>query len=238
MTAQPIEFKVDGLQLRGNIYLADKPKDLALLFIHGWTGMPNNDAAGVLADNGFSCLTFSLSGHNNSDGRIEDQTRRKSLNEVIAAYDVLKSHLPVNTKIGAVGTSYGSYLAAVLATKRTIACLSMRVPANYLDKDFEEPQAGQGADNAEVTKWRQQKLDYNATKALRAVHNFKGPIQIIEAELDERVPHQTVQNYVSAVSSENQLDYHFMKGWPHSLGMDKKRNSDYQRILLNWALSQ
>jgi esterase/lipase len=236
---QPIEFVVNGLTLRGNIYTPEEaPKNLALLFLHGWTGMTNDAAAAVLAENGFSAMTFSLSGHNDSDGKIEDQTRDKSLSEVIAAYEYFRNTLPKDVKIGAVGTSYGSYLAVLLSKVRPLVCLQLRVPANFWDEHFDEPQIDQSGDNSEVRQWRQRPLNFNATRALMAVHNFEGPIQILEAELDDRVPHQTVQNYVDAVNDKTKLDYHFIKGWPHSLGDNKERNQQYQQILLNWLEQQ
>ena len=238
MQVNPIELEVNGQNLRGNLYKAEDPKPLAFLFLHGWTGMPNEDAAKIMAQNVFTCMTFSLSGHNNSDGKIEEQTRQKSFQEVIAAYNFLKTKLLSNSRIGVVGTSYGSYLAAVLSSEVEVSCMSLRVPANYRDELFDELQIGQGADNPEVVQWRKLKLDFNETSALRAVHSFNGPIQIIEAGDDDRVSHQAVQNYVDAVLSKSKLEYHFMKDWPHSLGTDKKRNADYQKILLNWLRHQ
>jgi esterase/lipase len=238
MNIQPVEINVAGLTLRGNFYQADKPKDLAILFLHGWTGLPNEPAAKMLAQNGFSAMTFSLSGHNNSDGKLEDQTRQKSLQEVLAAYDLFKSKLPADTKIVVAGNSYGGYMAAVLSVERPLAAIHIRVPANYFDETFNKPQEGQGHEDPKVFEWRHQKLDFNASRSLKALHNFDGPVQIIEAELDDLVPHQTVQNYVDAVKDKSKLDYHFMKGWTHSLGLDPERNRQYQELLLNWLQQQ
>lgn len=235
MTKQVISFEVGGLTLRGNLYVAENPKKLAVLFVHGWTGLPNESAAEVMAQNGYTCLTFNLSGHGNSDGQLENQSRQKSFQEVLAAYDFFNTQLPAGAKIATVGNSYGGYLATLLTTERPIDYLQLRVPANYPDEGYNQPQIGQGGDDPLVMKWRRQELDSAATKSLRALCNYQGPVQIIEAELDERVPHQTVQNYVDAVNNKTKLDYHLMKGWPHSLGLDAERNRQYQEILLNWT---
>jgi esterase/lipase len=192
----------------------------------------------MLAEKGFSAMTLSLSGHGNSDGKIEDQTRQKSLQETLAAYDLFKSKLPADTKIGVVGNSYGGYMAAILSTQREVACLSIRVPANYPDEGFEQPQAGRGHDDPAVAKWRLQKLNFNNTRSLNAIHQFKGPIQILEAEKDELIPHQCVQNYVDAVKDKSKLDYQLLKDWPHSMGPDPERNRQYQEILLSWLQQQ
>lgn len=233
---QNVEFEVDGLKLRGRLYKPDgKAKRLALLFLHGFTGKPNDNAAKVMANNGFYSMTFSLSGHNDSEGKIKEQTRQKSLKETVAAYDLFRHQLPDGVGITAVGNSYGGYMCLLLAAERPLACLSLRVASNYTDERFNEKQLGQGSENPEVFKWRHQALDFNATRALRALNEFDGPIQIIEAKLDDAVPHQSTQNYINAVKSKDQLDYHFMKDWPHSMGDDPKRNKQFQEILLNWA---
>jgi len=236
MTKQSIEFEVDGQKLRGRLYKPDgKAKKLALLFIHGWTGKPNDTAAAIMAKHGFWALTFSLSGHNDSDSKIEEQTRQKSLREAVAAYDFLKVHIPSNTEIAAVGNSYGGYMTLLLTAERPVVAISLRVASNYVDEHFDEKQLGQGSENKLVFQWRHLELDYQVTRALRALHDFSGWIQIIEAGLDDAVPHQSTLNYVNAVKSKNQLEYNFMKGWPHSLGDHKERNKEFQKMLLNWA---
>ena len=111
----------------------------------------------------------------------------------------------------------------------------MRVPANYKDADFDQPKLGLGHDDAELMRWRHLKMGAVETKSLRALHVFKGPVQIVEAEYDDAVPHQTVQNYIDAVADKNQLEYNFMKEWPHSLGDDPQRNKQFQEMLLNWS---
>lgn len=238
MKKEPVEFQVDGLTLRGKIYWPDEPKPLAVLFLHGWTGLPQDTGAPVLAENGFTCMTFSLSGHGKSDGRLEDQTRAESLKEVLAAYDFFKSRLPAGTRIAAAGNSYGGYFAAMLCTDRPLAAIQMRVPANYPDERFTEQQLGQSGETPQVFQWRLKPQASDATKSLRGLHAFGGPVQIIEAGNDDVVPHQTVQNYVDAIPDKSKLDYHPMKGWPHSLGEDAGRNRQYQRLTLDWLNSQ
>ena len=236
MRQEPVEISVDGLTLRGNLYLPGKnAKNLAILFLHGWTGLPNEAAAQMLVQNGYTVMTICLSGHGKSDGIIEDQTREKSLKEILAAYDYLKSEISSDMPIGVVGNSYGGYMAAILASQRHVLCLQLRVPANYPDERFDELQLPQSPTmNPELFEWRNRALSPDSTKSLRAISDFSGPIQIIEAEEDERVPHQTVQNYVNAVKDKSKLDYHWMKGWPHSLGEDPERNRQYQEMLLTW----
>lgn len=236
MRIEQIEFEVDGQKLRGHLYKPEsEAKKLALLFIHGWTGKPNDNAAEVLANHGFYAMTFSLSGHNDSDGTMESQTRDKSLKEVLAAYDFFKQRLPEGVQIAPVGNSYGGYMSILLSAERPLTAMSLRVASNYVDDHSNEKQLGQGSENPEVLKWRQLPLDFNATRTLRALHNFTGPIQIMEAELDELVPHQVTMNYLKAAKANKRVEYLVLKNWPHSMGDDPARNKEFQQLLLDWA---
>jgi len=213
-------------------------QQLAALFIHGWTGKSNDSAAAMLANHGFCAMTINLRGHNSSDGDIKAVSRRQSLADAVAAYDFLRQQLSPDVSIVAVGNSYGGYISALLSQERPLAALSLRVPANYPDEGFDQPQWGNGNDNPVVAKWRAQPLGPSKTRALRAIHNFQGRLQIFEAEYDERVHSQTPKNYRHAVADPSLLEYHLMRGWPHGLGDDAHRNKDFQSLLLVWLKKQ
>jgi len=233
MSVQPVTISIENQQLRGKLYRPEgDPKSIAVLFLHGWTGTPNDPAAAVLAAQGYYAMTFSMRGHNDSDGDITKISRQDSLNDALAAYDYFTEQLPESTKIVLVGNSYGSYISALTSLERPVVGLSLRVPAPYPDEDFNGPHKGHH--DAAVMNWRRQVHDYNHNRGFKAVHTFTGPIQIIEAELDDLVPHESVQNYMRAMSEPAKLDYHLMEGWPHSLGSDPRRVADFQRILLTW----
>lgn len=236
VVSEAIQFEVDGNKLSGQIYKSEKSKlDLAMMFLHGFDGSQNTSAAQYLAKNGLYTMTFAMRGHSGSDGNINTISRADSLNDALAAYDLFKSRLPKDIKIVVSGSSYGGYITALLSQQRELDGISLRVPANYPEEGFNEPSIGQRHDIPGVMDWRRKKLDPEATKALQALHSFNGNIQIIEAENDEFVPHETVQNYVDAAGNKKSLEYHFMKGWTHSLGADELRNKQFQELLLNWA---
>jgi esterase/lipase len=239
MNPEPVTISVNQQSIRGNLYTpVTAAKTSAILFIHGWTGKPNNNAARVLVGDGFCAMTFSLRGHNDSDGDIHSISRKTSLDDAVVAYDYLRSRISSDTGIIAVGSSYGAYIAALLSVERPLSALSLRVPANYPDVGFDDPQWGRGHEDDVITKWRNSMVHFSDNRALQALHDFAGPVQIIEAEDDELVPSQTIQNYMAAVPDASRLEYHCMKGWPHSLGSDPQRNTDFQKILLDWLASQ
>ena len=235
MKYEKVEFDDNGLKLRGDFFTPnDSTKNHAVLFLHGWTGGPNTDAAEVVAQEGYTAMTFSFEGHNNSDGSIDKITRKRALSNAVHAYDLLRKKTGPDTKIVLVGNSFGGYIAALLTYVRKCSDISLRVPANYLDTGMEEPQNGQGHEDPRVSEWRLKELQYNSSEALRAVNGFSGQIQIIEAQKDEIIPHRAVQNYVDACPDSAKVDYHIMQDWPHSLSTHKVRNKEFQELLIHW----
>jgi uncharacterized protein len=238
MRVLPLEIVVGGQTIRGNLYspaeISDKP---ALLFIHGWTGKPPEEVAAMAAERGYYALTFSLRGHNESDGDIHVVTRAGALADAGAAYDFLQSQVG-DVPVVVVGGSYGGYTAALLSGNRNVAGLSLRVPAGYPDEGFDEPQFGKDHNDASVMEWRSNIQGHNSNKAFGAVYAFAGPVQIIEAGKDELVPHQTVLNYADSVADKDRLEYHLMPDWPHSLGGDPTRIREFQDVLFGWLAAK
>ena len=235
MNVASVEIPVGNQTIRGNVYTPTHELGrLAALFLHGWTGRPNENAASVLAENGFQAMTFSMRGHNTSDGSIDRVSRQDSLADALAAYDYFRAQIPEGTGVVLVGNSYGGYMSEVLSSKRPVAGLSLRVPAAYLNEGFDEPQIGQGNNNVATMSWRNTPVGFEGNLAFEALHVFRGPVQLIEAENDDAIPHQAVQNQVAAIADASQLEYHFMQGWPHSLGDDVERNGQFQGLLLGW----
>lgn len=236
MSKQEFELGKKGQKIRGVLYLPDSNlKKIGILFLHGWTGKPNDRAAEMLASHGFYAMTFSMRGHNNSDGDIKKVSARDSLEDSKLAYDYFVSQIPKSTQVAVAGNSYGGYIASMLSGERKLTAVSMRAPASYLDYGFDLPRLGRGSEDPKEFKWRHAKVHYSDNKGYNQLHRFEGPVQIIEAELDELVPHQTVMNYADAVKDKTKLDYQFMKGWPHSLGDHPARNKEFQTIFLAWV---
>jgi esterase/lipase len=228
-----IQFTSHGYTLAGNFFPAALPRKIAFLLIQGWTGHQNIPLAEKLAEAGFTTMTYDMRGNRESEGHIADFSRADFIDDAVEAYDYLKQQVGDDVEIGVVGSSFGSYTAVLLATERPVYCLSLRVPASYPDKGFNDPQLGQ-SDTPELMAWRHEALDYTQNQAFAALHNFAGPVQIIEAENDELVPRQAPQNYAAAVPDKNRLHYVVMKGAPHRLSTPELQ-SEYERIMLDWV---
>lgn len=97
-----ISFIVNNKKLRGTLII---PKNIhigtsAVLFIHGWTSSETGyvPRAQVISKLGYVCLTFSMRGHGESEGKLENLSRDDHLKDCIAAYDFLASQSNVDRK--------------------------------------------------------------------------------------------------------------------------------------------
>ena len=236
---QHIRFTSDGQTIKGIIY---KPQKLletnpAVLFLHGWKSRQQTEShyAQVMAKNGFIAMTYDMRGHGDSDGDQEALTRKDFLIDAIAAYDYLLSIPGVDPeRITIAGSSMGSYIAALLASRRNARNLILRVPANYPDEGFSTQTLTDYTTSPIRVSWRTNPLSYTDSIVLQAVHTFAGNILIVESENDKLVPHQTIENYIAAVNDTQKLTQVLMKGAEHSISRDINRVDEYAEILRKW----
>jgi len=228
----------NGLKLSGTIFypIGEKDKYPAALFVHGLTSDRERtfQYAEALAELGFVCLSLDLRGHGTSEGNINHFSNKDFLSDVVAAYDYLSEVEKVDSKnISAIGSSFGAYLIILLSSKRKIKNLSLRVPANYPDDAFEKPTVLNGGDNSDVMKWRNQPKGPKESHSLEALNKFDGSVLIIESGKDDRVPRQTILNYINAVKDKSKLKHVLMEDAPHSLKEGRFRN-EVERVLTEW----
>jgi esterase/lipase len=229
-----IGFTSDGDKIAGNLFPGGKPATVAFLFIQGWTGRQNTVAAQALADLGFTSMTYDMRGNGDSEGDLSKLSREDYVNDAVLAYDFLRQQVGEHVAIGVVGSSFGGYTAVLLSEQRPVACVSLRVPASYPDEGFNKPQLMQKDKSRDFLEWRSKQLGPGENRAFKALHDFSGKVQIIEAEADEILPHQVAENYVNAIRNKQQLDYTLMKGAPHSL-VNEQLSSEYAGLLSRWA---
>ncbi|MGI8420160.1 MAG: alpha/beta hydrolase family protein [Candidatus Levyibacteriota bacterium] len=171
-----ITSAMTGESLEGTLVTPVQSNGKAVLFIHGWRSNEFGyiHRAKALADIGYICFAFSLRGHGGSDGDIRKLTRQDFINDVTDAYDFLAKQNSVNPdEIGIVSASFGGYLSALLTKRRQVRWLALRAPANYPDNGFEDiPQNKYPYESTSTEGWRKQKLDHNATEALRAIYQY------------------------------------------------------------------
>lgn len=240
MYMQSVKIQSKNPFLDGNLFVAENKDNMpGVLFIHGWQSGQDRffSLAKELADKGFVGLTFDLPGHGETGGDVNTFSIEDYLKAGAAAYDFLVKVQKVDPQnITVIGSSFGSYLGTILSSIRSVRRMALRVPSNYPDDEFEEVKILRSSEHPGVMEWRSKKLDFNATKSLKAVHEFSGDIFIIESEKDEMVPHQTIQNYLDAVTDKTKLKYWTMEDAPHSLTGHPDLIEEYNKTLVDWII--
>jgi len=235
--SESFTLTVGGQSIKGFYYAPSRStsKKCVIVFVHGWqsSGLDHNGAQ-MCADAGFPALTFYMCGHGESSGDIKSVTAPMSLADLHVVYAYAQKRHPKDPII-LVGSSYGSYIAALFSASNDVQALSLRVPANYQDEYYYRPKFGRGALSEEDRAWRQKSLAPAENRALKALHDFPGKILIFEAGKDDQVDSQTVKNY-AATAKKNNLTYHFMPDWTHSIWQNPVWDKQYHDILLPWIL--
>jgi esterase/lipase len=227
-----------GRKLSGRLYQPPNPAaaEAAVLFLHGWSSDQGSATAMArsLAQLGYACLSFDLPGHGQSQGDLDKLSRQDFLADTLAAYDIL-TQLTTAAGVVAVGSSFGGYLACLLAQHRPVAALALRAPANYPDEGFDEPQVHQVGGPA-LAAWRQQRQPATATRSLRALSQFTGPALLVASEFDEILPPQATDSYYRAASQAADRSWAVLSGAPHSIGHDTGLRQRYIHLLTGWIM--
>lgn len=205
-----------------------------ILFLHGWGGSQEHYLARAreIAALGCVSLTVDLRGHADKAHQRETVTRKDNLQDALAAYDALATQKLVDpASIAVVGSSYGGYLAAILTSQRPVRWLGLRVPALYMDEDWDVPK--QALDREALRAYRSREVPPAENRALAACAAFKGDVLIVESELDSTVPHPAIESYVEASRHAHSLTYRVIEGADHGLS-DERWQRAYTSILVNW----
>jgi pimeloyl-ACP methyl ester carboxylesterase len=206
-----------------------------VMLVHGWDGSQKQyiERAHQIAALGCICLTFDLRGHANDRAERETVTREDSLNDMLAAYDLLVGHPAVDpASVLVVGTSYGAYLAAVLSAMRPVRWLALRAPALYKDEDWMVSKIK--LNRKEVAAYRSRSIEPKSNRALAASVQFQGDVLLVESENDDVVPHQVLENYRAAFLHTQSMTYRVISDADHALTRTEWKES-YTGILVNWV---
>jgi dienelactone hydrolase len=234
VTLEHVGFPVEGDQLCGTL-LAPARALPGVLFVHGWGGSQDHDLARArdAAGLGCVCLTFDLRGHEGDVEMLERVSRQQNLEDLLAAYDwfVQQPNVDENA-IAVVGISYGAYLAAILSSLRPVRWLALRTPALYKDEGWELPKR-QLHQDPDLIPFRHRQVAWKDNRALRACAEFTGDALIVEAELDQIIPHQVIENYVAAFTRARSRTARVIAGADHAFS-EKPVQRSYTTVLVRW----
>ncbi|MDQ4104030.1 MAG: alpha/beta hydrolase, partial [Actinomycetota bacterium] len=131
----------------------------------------------------------------------------------------LISHEGVDAaRIGICGASYGAYLSAFMLPRRQVRRLLLRAPALYDDELFNVPLAYP----------RRPRADAAAPQLIRALHDFRGEILVLESGADQTIPHGAIEWYLQNCRSAR---HQVIEGASHALTAEKWRQAFLAEIV-------
>ena len=232
---QEVFFEVDGQKVHGTLVTPEQinEKHPALLFLHGWMSNNRNNVryAEQLAELGIVTLAIDFRSHGESEGSRKALSRKQYLNDAIGGYDYLDQQSFIDSeRIGVVGSSFGGYNAILLSAERAMRWLVLRAPANYPDDGFT---TSHSFTVGKVREWRRKPLGFDATKSLQSLHDFNGEVLLVQSELDDICPEQTITNYKNAFTHESAFSLEIIPGADHSLSKPKHKEI-FISLLMKW----
>jgi hypothetical protein len=176
-----------------------------VLWLQGWTSSMDSHVDGTRRmsnDSGMPFATLDYAGHGLHKLPLEQSTRAQQLSEVIGVYDELKKL--GYSKIIVIGGSFGGYMAALLAGKRPVHTVMLRVPAMYPDNEFSMLHK-ETVEYTDLTRHRINRglKTYVNNIAVDAIKNYDGFVYILEHELDSVIPQQIPLAYFNAARHGN-----------------------------------
>ena len=229
-----VEIPVERGHLDGT-FITPQTTTPGILFVHGWGANQEQymERARQATALGCVCLTFDLTGHARTQRERETVTRETNLNDALAAFDTLAAHPQIDhSSIAVIGSSYGGYLAAILASMRPVRWLGLRVPALYLDEGWRIAKHALHKEH-DLVAYRKRIVPSSENRALRAAADFRGDVLLVESERDEIVPHTVLASYLQAFLRAHSLTYRVIEGADHGLS-DEGSQRAYTSLVVNW----
>lgn len=202
---QKIFFTSGKYRLAGNFVSSEtKKKSPAILICHG-AGAANKERflelQNLLLEKGYASFVFDFTGVGESEGKFEEGTLNKRLEDAQAALDVLRKNNQVNKdKIIEIGTSMGGHIAARLTEKNPdIKAVVLLYAAAYGKEAEGKPL------NEEFTQELRKPESWKNSPAFSALEKYKGNILVIYGTEDKIIPQDVKETYTTLVKSKGQF---------------------------------
>jgi hypothetical protein len=187
-------------------------KDWAVLWLQGWRSTIDGHFEKIKELAHKSNMSFAMidyAGFGQHPTVLAETTREQQHREVVAAYDELKRLGYKN--IIACGNSFGSYMSALLASKRELAGIILRAPAIYDDQEFTVKQKNRN--DAAYQAFKLTVQPDSPLTALQTIRAYRGPVFVFEHGADEIIPSNIPKSYFA---NARQGNYVYIPGAPHS----------------------
>ena len=227
MKKQSVEFKVGEDTLRGALFIPDgKGPFPAVIFFHGSesTGDTYFELAEKIAQKGIVGFAFNLRGCGISDGNIKEQTMGMGREDVKVALKLLLSQEEIDLhRIGVLGSSYGGFLASLVACEYNFKSIALVVPAAYA------PSSMSLIHGTHI----QEMEDFNKSISYQEIKKFKGDLLVIRAELEDLLPEGMAEKYFEVAINANKKEDYLLKEAGHRI----KLNPNAKKALIDKATS-
>lgn len=210
-----INFTSGRYRLAGNLVSSEnEKKTLTILICHG-AGAANKERflelQKLLLEKGFASFAFDFTGVGESEGKFEEGTLHKRLQDAQAALDFLSDNNKINKeKIVVIGTSMGGHIAARLTEKNQNLKGVVLLYAAAYGKEAEDKLL-----NKEFTDVIRKHNSWKNSPAFSALERYKGNILVVYGDEDRIVPQGVKEAYASLV--KDRRFYQDLKGGGHLL---------------------
>lgn len=231
---QTIRIPVANQYLTGDLFKPQTKPKAAFLACHGWTSSNKKyiELCRILSKKEILALAVNLRGHGDSPFKLEEFSRQNHLDDILAAYDFLKSQNGPGKKIFLLGKSYSGYLSAIATVFRKIDYLILSHPALYPDREF-------NTSNVEFIKkepegFRNRKETVKCNRALKAISQYKNPVLIILSEKDTEVPGEVTDLYIKSAQRNPSFLTNIILKADHSLTQPYWRQ-EFNEKVVRWV---
>lgn len=229
-----IEFIVNNITLRGIIFTPKgKGPFPAVILFHGngGKGASTFEAASKLPEIGILSFAFNFTGCGISDGDYLSQTHKDALLEAQTAFELLLSQENVDKeRIGAVGGSFGGYIASMLLPKFNIKSLILRAPSACTHGPKDKLDMG---DLQHEVDYFKNKGNWVNSESYINISNFKGFLLVVKAENDENVPSHVVDLYFDKAMVAKKKELRIIKDSDHRMSQQRWKD-EFFAIIRDW----
>lgn len=208
----------------------------AVLWLQGLTSTIEGHSEGCARMAIQTKLPFAIldyAGHGSHPVKLDNATRAQQCEEVIAVYDKLVRQGYQNIIV--VGGSFGGYMAALLAGKRSSIATVLRAPANYADKEislrYADTAGGRG--DRDTLLYRQNLDEGFSNQAIEAVRSYKGWTYILEHGNDASIHPSIPRLYFSAAETGSYITIPGLEHTPRKM-IDSQR---WSKVAENWNVA-
>jgi len=222
MEKKIIEIKNSSNEkLIGTVYKTPSSRSAAVIMTAGYTSKRENSTnkaiSKILYDNGISSILVDLSGHGDSEGKIEDQTILKARNDVESIYQyVLNLDWVDSSNIAFLGSSFSANSIIIFAQgNEKIRALALKSPITdyYATRLHQMGQQKMDEwkrngiiilDDGKNTKSKYQFcIDAMKINTYEAISNIKAPIYIVQGDMDEDIPQSHIKKLNDSLKAKD-----------------------------------